>query len=457
MGLFHAYDIRGVFGKKETELTVDFAYKLGFAIVSYSKAKEIYVGQDARSHSKVLCDSLVRGITDAGSDVVDVGMCSTPFLYFVCGEAKAQFGTMVTASHNTKEYNGFKMFDKGPRMLYDDAGIKEIEKIFKEQKIKAVVKKGKVTKKEFFTEYVLHHNKFFHVPDNKQLKIVIDAGNGVGYLVAKQFFKDKKNISIVEMYTEPDGDFPNHEANPVKFDTLKELKERVKKEKAQMGIGYDGDADRVIFVDELGEIILPDQTGAILAEYEMTQILNYEKSVQKKKENKTLYIDLRFSKAVDTYLKEKGLNVERVRVGNPFYKEILSKKGGLLAAEMSGHIMYPENYNADDALFATIKMLNILATGKKFSILKKPLEKFYQTDEINYKIPNADEAIRAIEKEFDDCFLTHMDGVTVESEDGWWFNIRKSNTEPLVRLRIEGKNKKEVDSVLNRVKKTIGV
>jgi len=457
MSVFHAYDIRAIVGEEKGQLNEEVAYKIGFVLAKYSGADNIMVAMDARTHSKMLKDSLVNGITDAGSNVMDIGMYSTPYLFSQVGIQKGEFGVMVTASHNTKEYNGFKIFSKGPTMLYKNNGLKEIESMMNIVDFTPSKNKGVVESKEIISDYINHHNKFWTISNNKKIKIVIDAANGVGFLTAKEFFKDKENIEIIEMYTNPDGNFPNHEANPVKFSTLGDLQEKVKKEQANLGVAYDGDGDRVIFVDEMGEIIMPDQIGALLAEHEVNCLESYPVYIKEKKKNKIFYIDLRFSKAIKTYLEKYGVKVERVQVGNPYYKEKLQKNGGLLAAEFSGHIMFPENYNADDALFATIKVLEIIASGANLHEKKKELSIYYQTEELNYKVADANQALENIKSTFEEHNLSYLDGVTVESKDGWWFNVRKSNTEPLVRVRVEGKGKYEVDPIVDKIKKAIGV
>lgn len=457
MGVFHAYDVRAIVGEEEGQLSEDMAYKIGFVVSKYSGAKSIMVAKDARTHSDKIQAALINGITDAGSNVVDVGMYPTPYLFVQVGLQDGEFGVMVTASHNTKEYNGFKIFSKGPTMLYKNNGLKEIEDLIETTDYTVSENKGVVESKEYISDYINHLNSFWNVSDDKKLKLVVDAGNGVGFTTAKEFFKDKSNIEIVEMYTEPDGNFPNHEANPVKFSTLKELQERVVSEGADIGVAYDGDGDRVVFIDNKGEIIMPDQTGALLAEHEINSMSNYSDDVKALKESKKLYIDLRFSKAVETYVEKLGITVERVPVGNPYYKEKLQNNGGLLAAEFSGHIMFPENKNSDDALFATIKFLEIVASGVDLNEKKKELSVYYQTEELNYKVEDADVAIENVKNVFSEHEQSFLDGVTVESKDGWWFNVRKSNTEPLLRIRVEGKDQAEVDPIVDKIKETIGV
>ena len=453
--VFHTYDIRGIVGEGPDVISVDFAYKLGQVLVLFSKAKNIFVCRDARVHSPMLFDALCKGITDTGCNVSDLGISTIPYMVCSLGHLGGECGIMITASHNTGEYNGFKINMKGPRMIYEDNGLREIEMMMKTHTIFTADVKGSISSLSVMDQYLKHLNEFYKVPLNRKIKIVIDAGNGVGFITAKEFFKGKLNIDVIELYTNPDGTFPHHEANPVKFETLKDLQKTVKQEKADLGIAYDGDADRVVFIDRHGDILLPDQTAALLAAYELSNLSSYAPEIQDKKKNRTLYVDLRFSKAVDLFLQKKGATVERMRVGNPFYKEKLFTDGGLMASEMSGHIMYPENFNADDALFATIKMLNILSSDIDLASIRQEFFGFVQSQELNYKVKDADEAIRIIEQIFSDAYQTHMDGVTVESNAGWWFNLRKSNTEPLVRLRIEGHSQQEVDAVKARIESAI--
>jgi len=417
--IFKAYDIRGIYPE---EINEEAAYKIGHAFVKFLNAKKIAVGIDARKSSPSLFKEFVRGITDEGCDVINIGMCTTPMLGFAVAYLDLDGGVMISASHNPPEYNAFKLLSKNSLQLYDDFGIKEVKKLA-ELSFENGSSKGKIIKKDILPDYVNHLLKF--AKDIKNLKTVCDYGNGVGAVSAKEFL-DNLPISTTHLFPEPDGSFPNHLANPHELENLKTLQEKVLEEKADLGIFFDGDADRSILVDEKGEIVPPDLELAILAKEEL-----------KNHKGEKVYFDLRFSKIVDEVIKETGGKSVMMRVGNPFYKEKLQKEGGVLAGEFSGHIMFKDNYCLDDGLFAAVKIMGIMSRTKKpLSELIKPFKKYYQTEEINLKVKNPDETLRKVKEEFKDGESINLDGVYIKYSD-WWFNLRKSNTEPLVRLRIE--------------------
>lgn len=447
--VFHAYDVRALVGDEEGQINADVAYKIGNACAKYSKAKTIFVCRDARTHSEELKNALAKGITDAGCDVVDFGMYPSPYLFCQVGLQDGEFGIVVTASHNSKEYNGFKIYGKGPFMYYKENGLLDIKEVYDQNELLISENKGQVKEAptNAMADYLKNIEKYYEVPKDKKVKIVIDSGNGVGFTTAKEFFKDKDNIEVVELYCEPDGTFPNHQANPVYFYTLEDLQEKVIEEKADLGIAYDGDADRVVFVDKEGEIILTDYAACVLYEYELDYIKRRDR---KEVENKNLFIDLGYSKSVEDFANELGGKATRVKVGNPYYKDALAQNGGVLASEFSGHIIFPENFNADDALVATIKMINAVARGADLPNYRKKLHKYHQHN-WNQEVADKDGILEKIKSDFASEELTYLDGVTVTSKEGWWFNVRKSNTEPLLRFRIEGKDKAEVDEIEKRI------
>ncbi len=435
--IFKAYDIRGIYPKQINE---EVAYKIGRAVVSFLKCKNLVIGRDMRKSGPKLFKALAKGVTDQGCNVVDIGMCTTPMLHVSVAKYGHDAGIMISASHNPGEYNGFKIDGKKGLQLSEETGLKEIEKFFNKNKFKKE-KKGKITKKDILKNYVNHVLSF--AENIKGLKVVVDYGNGVGAISAKPVF-EKLDIEVIPMYEEPDDSFPNHLPNPHDIANLRALQKRVKKEKADLGVFFDGDADRCFFVDENGEVVLTEFIVGVLVEEEL-----------KKSSDKRVYYDLRFSRAVRDAIKENAGKGVMMRVGNPFYKEKLVKEGGALAGEITGHIMFKDNFCMDDGLFSAIKLMNIICKKRKsLSELVKPLIRYYKTDEINLEVEDKDKKIKEFEKEFSDGKISHLDGITVEYKD-WWFNIRKSNTEPLLRLNVEAGSKKLMEEKRDEIIKKL--
>jgi phosphomannomutase len=425
--VFKAYDIRGVY---PVDLDEETAYLVGRAFVDFLKCRMVIVGRDMRKSSDGLFKELARGIVDQGADVIDLGMCTTPMLSFAVAKFNYDSGIMISASHNPGQYNAFKLIMKNAEQMSVETGINEIFDLCKENNFKTG-KKGQIIKKEVLTDYedhVLSFGKNINQGD-KNLKVVVDYGNGVGSISGKPIFS-KLHIEVIPMYENPDGSFPNHEANPVKYETLKELQMRIIAEKADLGIAFDGDGDRSIILDKKGNIISPDLLLGILAEDKL-----------KAEQGGKVYYDLRFSKAIKETIIANGGEPIMMRVGNPFYKSALIHHGGILAGEFSGHIMYKDNFCIDDGLFAAVKLMDLVSkTGKEVSMLVKPLQKYYQSEEINFEVHDSKIMLDKIKKKYYDGEISDMDGILVEY-DIWWFSIRASNTEPIVRLRLEADTK----------------
>jgi phosphomannomutase len=422
MGVFKAYDIRGVYPE---EINEDLAKKIGNAIAVYFNCKDIVVGMDMRLSSPKLFSALAEGICDSGANVHLIGMCTTPLLSFAVIRKKFDFGIMISASHNPSKYNAFKLIKYPGFQIHKDLGMKEIQDIVEKGEYAEIEgKRGEIIEnKNIIDEYIIHIKQYALSIKNK--KIVIDYGNGVGAITAKKVFDDLE-LEVVHMYSEPDGNFPNHEANPLEEKNLIDLKKKVIEERANLGISFDGDADRCIIVDDKGETIPADLIVAYLSQYEISDHIN-----------KNVYFDLRFSRVVAEEIKKNGGNPVKMKVGNPFYKEVLINEGGAFASELSGHMMFPENYSIDDGLFAAIKILDALShETEKISEVIKEYKKYYATEEINMTIKDGNLVFKNLKNKYKNGKISELDGVSIDYED-WWFNIRKSNTEPLIRLRIE--------------------
>ncbi len=421
--IFKTYDVRGL---SPDELDEKTAYLIGRGFVSFlgKKNPEIVVGRDGRETSPALFKNLKKGLVDSGATVLSVGLASTPLVNFAVCNFNHDGGIMVTASHNPPEYNGIKLI-RGKGLQIHGKEIKKIRKIIKNRDF--VEEKGIEKERDPLPDYVSQILSFAGGVEN--MKVVVDYGNGVASVTGGDVFNGL-NAEVVSLFDQVDGSFPNHLPNP-EPKNMKTLSKTVKTEEADLGVFFDGDGDRAFFVDEKGEIVYPDLLLALLAEKELENT-----------DEKKIYFDLRFSKIVAEKVSEAGGIPEMMRVGNPFYKEKLISEGGLIGAELSGHFMHRDHFCIDDGLFMAIKVISFLSNKKKsFSELIEPLKKYYQSEEINMEVKDKEKALEKARDAFPDGLSYDLDGVYIEFED-WWFNLRKSNTEDLVRLRIEADTEK---------------
>ena len=416
--IFKTYDIRGF---SPEELDYETAYLTGRAFVTFLDEgnPEVVVGRDGRETSPKLFEKLKEGLVDSGAKVFDIGLASTPLLNFAVCRYDHSGAVMVTASHNPPEYNGMKLIKRKGLQVYGKQ-IKKIKNIIKKERF--IDGEGSISKKDPLPDYISHILSF--AEGVSDLKVVVDYGNGVGSVTGVDVF-DSLDLEVTSLYDEVDASFPNHLPNP-EPKNMKELIDTVKKENADLGIFFDGDGDRAFFVDNKGEVVYPDLIVSLLAEDEL------ESSEEKK-----IYFDLRFSKITPEKISEAGGTPEMMRVGNPFYKEKLVEEGGLMGAELSGHIMHKDNYCIDDGLFIAVKMISFLAKKEKnLSELTEPLKVYHQSEEINMEVDDKDKALERAREAFPEGVSFDLDGVYIDF-DNWWFNLRKSNTEDLVRLRLE--------------------
>ncbi len=423
MDIFKAYDIRG---KYPSELNEETAYKIGRAFVKFLKAGEVCIGRDMRISSPFLFESLVEGVLDGGADVVDIGLCSTPMFYFAMGNYNIKAGIMITASHNPKDDNGLKLCRENAIPIGLDSGLAEIRKLvtdeFGEKK-----RIGNIIKKDITQDYSDFLWQF--VEEIKDLKIVVDAANAMACVSAPILFR-QLNVKLTPLYFDLDGSFPNHEANPLKAENLKDLQKKVREEKADLGIAFDGDADRAFFVDENSQILPADLVAALIA-----------KSFLKKNKNAKIVYDVRSSRIVDETIRENHGIPVRCRTGHTFMKLAMREHNAIFGGELSGHYFFRDFYFCDSALMVVITVLNILCREKKpLSELIRPFRRYYATGEINFRANNKDELIELIASYFKNGKQSRLDGISVEYND-WWFNVRKSNTEPLLRLNLEAGTK----------------
>lgn len=437
--IFKAYDIRGTY---PDQVNGEAAYSIGKAFARYAGGG-LVVGRDVRKSSDEIYDNFVKGASEMGSDVVDLGIVTTPMLNFAVAHLGFSGGAMVTASHNPANYNGIKLIGPKAVQLNKEKGISEIKEMVYKNNFEKSDSLGVITKKDILTEYVdFICNK---IGDVKPLKIVVDCGNGVAGITASPTFK-KMSLNVEKMYFEPDGDFPNHPANPAEAENLVDAEEKVKEVGADLGIVFDGDGDRAFIIDEHGKT---HNVGFLLAAIADQELKSHQ--------GEKIYYDLRFSKGVVETIEKAGGVAVKTKVGNPFFKQQLILEGGLMAAEYSGHFMYSEFYGLDDGLFSALKVIYWLSkSGKSFSEFIAPYEKNnFVTGEINFEVEDPKKVIANLENSFKDGSIDHLDGLTIEYEN-WWLNLRASNTEPVIRLNIEASSaelleekKEEIIKIVN--------
>jgi len=425
--IFKAYDVRGLYGE---EINKDVAYNIGRALVVYTGAKKIAVGIDMRESSPILEVALTEGITDQGADVIRLGLSSTPMVYFASWKLAVDAAVVVTASHNPAEYNGMKFCFKNAVPIGEGTGMEEIRDLCVAGEFNYDGEKGQVEDdSELKKEYIEYVTSFFKKGLGRK-KVVIDFANGMGIADKDVYSNLADEIEAIYMYDNFDGNFPNHEANPLKLETLEALQKKVVEEKADLGIAYDGDADRVGFVSEKGEIIPMDFVTALLA-----------KEVLKSHPSGTVLYDLRSSDAVKEVISEAGAVAHRSRVGHSLIKAQMRKEKAIFAGELSGHYYWMENSNAEMATLAVLTLINLLnESGQKISELATELKRYFQSGEINSEVADKDAVLAALKEKYADGELDTLDGIRIDFPE-WWFNVRASNTEPKLRLNLEAKTK----------------
>lgn len=431
MSIFKAYDIRGTV---PDQLNEELAYKIGRAFVTFLGCDRVVVGRDVRASADSMFNALARGITDQGADVIDIGAGDTPMLYFAAQGYPAAIN--ITASHNPPKYNGFKICRENAVPISGDTGIKDVEKLCMENKFSDPAKKGTIKKKNVLPEFVEFTRSFArHKEGAKTLKVVIDGANGAGTLTYPYIFKDL-GYDIVPLYMEPDGTFPNHEANPLIEENLDDLRKKVVETGADLGAALDGDADRCMFIDETGRTLRADVVGGIIS-----------LSILKGKKGATVLYDLRSTKAAAKAIESQGGRAIKCRVGHAFIKQEMREYDAIFAAELSGHFYFKDHFFTESSAMALINILNLMEeTGKKLSELAEPVLIYAHSGEINFEVSDKDAILKELEKTYGSKgTVTKLDGLSVDL-DGWWFNVRASNTEPLLRLNLEAATAEEMES-----------
>jgi len=420
--IFRSYDIRGIV---PNELDEETAEKIGRAFAQFTSAKNVCVGRDMRVTGPAIQAALIKGLTEQGVDVVEVGMVTTPLFYFSVWQSKADAGIMVSASHNPGIYNGFKMTRAQAIPISKDTGLLKIREMVEKGEFPAGNKMGVVEKKDYTAGYLDYATA--GAEKIGKMKIVIDSGNGMAGILLPQVLERLPQVEAVKMYFEPDGTFPNHEANPLEEKNMRDLQEAMRREGAALGVAFDGDADRVGFTDENGETVSGDLIGALIA----------QEMLKENSGAKILY-DLRSSWAAKETITAAGGVPVMSRVGHSYIKELMRKEGAIFAAELSSHF-YFKDYYAESAIRAMIFLMRVISEkGQKLSELVAPLRKYAKTPEINFEVVDKAAAIAEAKRRYADGKQFELDGFSVEYSD-WWFNLRASGTEPLLRLNMEAK------------------
>jgi phosphomannomutase len=435
--IFKAYDIRGIYGK---DLNEELAGKIGRAFATFLKCKKVVLGHDMRPHSIPLFKALADGLVMQGVEVINIGLCSTPMTYYANGKLGADASIMLTASHNPGEWNGFKLCREQAIPISGVTGIKDIEKIVLSGAFAPASGGGSVKEVDILQDYIDHIRQFADV--KRPLRVAIDYANAMGIVEGKVL---EGLVEIDPLFDTLDGTFPNHEANPLVEETWHALQHKVKAGNYDFAIAFDGDADRAGFMDEKGNIIPMDMITALIAEM-----------VLKRDKGATIFYDLRSSWAVKELIEANGGKPMMSRVGHAFIKQQMRDNNAVFAGELSGHYYFKENYFAESSSLAALYVANLLSdTDATLSELIKPIQKYFASGEINSEVENTAEVFKRLRAKYGRGKVIELDGLSVEF-DSWWFNVRASNTEPLIRLNLEAKSRDEMvakrDEVLGLIR-----
>ncbi len=434
--IFKSYDIRGVY---PSELNEAAAFEVGRAFVRHTKSKSVVIGQDARISSPALFMAFAAGVQTEGGQIHDIGQVPTEYVYFVLGSYNFDSGIMITASHNPKEYNGFKMMKRAGSDIQIVRGQDFLFMIGNSPITKIIENKNQIIKEDFWKDYLKHILSLVDLSEIVPLKVVVDASNGVaGHVVLK--IQDKLPAEIIPLNFEPDGNFPNHAPNPLLEGSADQIKELIKKEKADFGLMFDADADRIFLVDENGRLVPADLVLLLLAKYFL-----------QKNPGMAVAYNLICSKSLPIFIKKYGGVPIKTQVGFVNVRDGLLKNNGIMGGELSGHYCFKDNFYMDSGMIALLTLLVIFSKDRrKVSEIVQELSIYAKTD-YNFELENKAEVIDKVKEKYSDGKQDYLDGVTVEYKD-WWFNIRPSNTEPLLRLTIEADSQEILDEKLKEAK-----
>lgn len=435
--IFKAYDVRGKVG---SELTPEVVERIGRAVAAWlPTAGTIAVGRDMRPDSAELAAALIKGLTEQGRDVLNVGEVTSDMIYFAAGHYKLAGGVMITASHNPGEYNGIKFCGEDAKAIGIESGLMEIRDLAKKNEWETVAP-GSVTEKDVAEDWVQHVLSFIDADKLKPLKVVVDAGNGMAGKIFPEL-EPYVPFEVTEMYFDLDGTFPNHIANPLEPKNLEDLIAKIKEEGADVGIAFDGDGDRAVLVDETGQPVTGTVMTGLLAEYFL-----------KENPGATILHNAICGRAAVDAIRDNGGTPVRTKVGHSYIKADMRKNNAVFAGEHSGHYYFKNNFNADSGLIAAVIGLALLsASGKPLSELVAPLRgQYVQIPETNFEVQDKETVMKKISQNFPDAEQDWLDGLTVNFNSSW-FNVRPSNTEPLLRLNAEASDQAALDELINKV------
>ena len=433
----------------DVEITADFTFATGVAFARFLQQERepgtVVIGEDMRPSSPIFADAFSAGVTSQGLDVIRIGLASTDMLYFAAGKLNFP-GAMFTASHNPAEYNGIKLCLSGARPIGKESGLLTIERYVNEGSPIDFRSVGNERSADMLEEYVDHLLNLVDLSNIRPLKIVIDAGNGMAGHTAPAVFA-RLNCDVIPMYYELDGTFPNHEANPIDAKNLKDLQKAVKKHKADIGLAFDGDADRCFLVDENGDLVNPSTLTALIASRELA-----------KNPGANIIYNLISSRAVVEIVEENGGKAIRSRVGHSYIKKLMAETGAVFGGEHSGHFYFKDFWRADSGMLAALHAIAALGeVSTSLSKILKPYCRYVASGEINSEVLDAQSAMNEISEKFGTAAgneIDNLDGLTVNG-DTWWFNVRASNTEPLLRLNVEAKTQARMEKIRDEVLATI--
>ena len=440
--VFKAYDIRGTYPDQIDEQLVR---AVGSAFATFVKAPQIVIARDMRPSGVTLCEAFAQGARSVGVSIVDLGLASTDFLYFAAGHLDIP-GAMFTASHNPAQYNGIKLCMAGAKPVGTDTGLLDIEQLTNEfYAAPASSELAGYEERDLMTEWVKHVRSFVDVSALKPLKVVADTANGMGGFVAPKVF-DGLPFDLEILYPELDGTFPNHPADPIQPENLRDLQKRVLDVGADVGLAFDGDADRVFLIDEKAQPVSGSITTAIVAD-----------AMLRRNPGATILHNLICSKSVAEVVREGGGTPVRTRVGHSFIKQVMAETGAVFGGEHSGHYYYADNFRADSGIITAMIVLQLLCeSGKTLSEFAAPYTRYVASGEINTEVANPAATVDALAARLENsgAQLDRLDGLTVDFGT-WWYNVRPSNTEPLLRLNLEAPTQAEVDARVAEVRTLI--
>lgn len=448
--IFKAYDIRGLV---ETELSEELAYRVARAFVHVLRSenalvegKKLVVGYDMRPTSTPFKEQVIRGFQDEGVDVVDIGMASTPLFNFACAHFPDHLGgIMVTASHNPAQYNGFKLTRADGLPIGKGTGMEMICDLVQTAEFSASTHTGAVSSQDVKEAYFAKLFTLVDISSLRPLKVVIDGGNGMGSVTFFELIK-KLPVQVEYLYMEPDGTFPNHEANPLKVETLRDLQAKVKEMGADFGFALDGDADRVGLVDEQGIVVDPSSVGALIG----LEVLKVHPGIH-------MMHTFTSSEVIKEVWEANGATTERCMNGHALIKDMMRKVNAGFAAELSLHVFFGDVYNLESSDLCFLYFLQLLSReNKPLSELVQPLQKYFHSGEMNFEVEKKDEAMQAIEAAYTNeaVEISHLDGLWMRFVCGW-ISVRKSNTEPVLRLNVEASTQESMHTKVQEVKKIL--